>query len=157
MPRINDPAERKRRDAEIWRLYAAGWTLVRLGERFDLAHSRVSEIITRERGRFSILDKALKREELAAQLDDLRSAAQELVDAEPAPMFRGAEPIVDRDDDGEVVKRYYDHGGRLEAMKTVVAIQAREAKMLGLDAPDQIQTDSTVKYVVEGVDMEDLR
>lgn len=156
MPRLNDPAERRKRDAEIWRLYAAGWTLVRLGEKFGLAISRISEIITRERGKYSIIDKALKREELNAQLDDLRASAQELVDAEPAPMFRGTEPVVDRDEHGEIVKRYEDHSGRLAAMRALVDIQARQAKMLGVDAPDKLETTGTVRYTVEGVDVGDL-
>ena len=156
MPREPNAAKRAERDAEIWRLVCDGHPRPDVAVRFGVSLSRVDQICQRHQGAY-VFDKIAKRAELAEQLDRLRAAASELVDAEPAPMFRGAEPIVDRDDDGEVVKRYYDHGGRLEAMKTVVAIQAREAKMLGLDAPDQIQTDSTVKYVVEGVDMEDLR
>lgn len=157
MPRLNDPAERKRRDAEIWRLYAAGSTMEKLAARFDLAVSRISEIITRERGKYGRQSRDERREELTAQLDELREAMQELLDAEPVPLFRGTEPVVERDENGNVVKTFVDHSARVTAAKTIVDIQARMAKMLGLDAPEQVDSNTTVRYVIEGVDTGELK
>lgn len=156
MPRVSDPAERKRRDAEIWRLYAAGNTMEKLAERFDLAVSRISEIITRERGKYGQATREQRRVELAAQLDELRSAMQVLADAEPVPLFRGTEPVVERDESGEIVTRYVDHSARVTAAKTIVDIQARMAKMLGLDAAEVVDQTTTVRYSFEGVDTGEL-
>ena len=156
MPREWDPDKRRERDDKIWRLYSAGNTnMDKLGQQFGITRAAVSNIIAKQRAKYR-WHAAEKREELAAQLDRLRAEMSALVDAEPAPMFRGTEPVVDRDERGEIVKRYEDHSGRVAAAKALVDIQARQAKMLGLDAPDQLQTEATVKYTVEGIDVGDL-
>lgn len=156
MPREFDPDKRRERDAEIWRLYCAGNTMEKLAPRFGLSVPGISNVVAKQRAKYR-WNRDEKRGELAAQLDELRVAMQELLDMEPAPMFRGTEPVVDRDEGGEVTKRYMDHSARVTAAKAIVDIQARMAKMLGLDAPEQVDQNTTVRYVVEGVDTGELK
>lgn len=147
--------KRRSRDEEIWRRYACGSTLETLAREFGLAISTVGSIVEAARQKY-VWSKDGKRQELAQQLDWLREEMTALVDAEPAPMFRGTEPVVDRDEKGEIVKRYEDHSGRVNAAETLLRIQARMAKMLGLDAAEVVDQTTTVRYSFEGVDTEEL-
>lgn len=47
--------------------------------------------------------------------------------------------------------------GDVAAINTFVRVQERLAKLLGLDAPSQLQQSLQVHYTVEGVDLEGLR
>lgn len=49
-----------------------------------------------------------------------------------------------------------DHGPVLQAATALVRLSESRRKLLGLDAPAQVVTDSTVRYEVVGVDPADL-
>ncbi|MGI5285155.1 hypothetical protein ACQEVF_17725 [Nonomuraea polychroma] len=58
--------------------------------------------------------------------------------------------------DGQPVS---DHGPILDAIKTVLDVEARQAKLLGLDTPvkQQLEMDQTITYAFEGVNLDNLR
>lgn len=47
--------------------------------------------------------------------------------------------------------------GDVKAVDAVLRVMERRARLLGLDAPAKIDQRSTVRYVIEGVDLEALR
>lgn len=140
------------RNAEIWRRFCAGERQAAIAKSYGISQQTVSEICQRKRIALGPIDRDKKRQELASQLDYLRAQMAELVEREPAPMYRGAEPV--RDDDGNVVE---DHSGRIAATDALLRVQARAAKLLGLDAPDKVETAATVRYVVDNVDLDELK
>lgn len=50
-----------------------------------------------------------------------------------------------------------DDAPKLKAIETLRKLAERRAALLGLDAPTKIEQTGTVKYVIEGVNMEALR
>ncbi|MEU0515598.1 hypothetical protein [Amycolatopsis sp. NPDC006125] len=108
------------------------------------------------------------------KLDAMERAVQGVLDREHVVVSHGrvvwAQDLVldedghpRRDDKGEFVIRYgaplVDDGPLLEAVDRLLKIQAARRAILGLDTPvkQQIETDQTVKYIVEGVDTEAMK
>lgn len=143
------------RNGQIWRDYIRGMTQEALAEKYKISQQRVSQVIARVRD--SIPEST--REELIQReiefLDRLSAEVMELWDQQAAPVTVGKDGDVLYDPEtGELVR---DHGGRLRALETALKVRQRMAELLGLNAPTKLQTDGTVRYVVEGVDMESLR
>jgi hypothetical protein len=67
-----------------------------------------------------------------------------LVDEQGEPNPRAGEPIY-----GDPL---VDDGPVLDAARTLVAIQARKAKLLGADAPSQVELGGQVQITINGVD-----
>lgn len=135
-------AQRERND-EIWHLYCSGVTQAQLATQFGISGQRISEIIIAQRRAIPERARLDLIQELAQQLDSTRAALQEIVDAEPMLKF---------DSEGELSGE--DHSGRIQAARAIVRVQEREAKLFGLDSPDRVQAETTVRYVVEGADPE---
>lgn len=160
--------EKTERNIEIWRRYCGGETQASIARDMGISIQAISEICVRERTRLKARNKDEFRQELAAQLDYLRAQMAALVDHEPAPMYRGNEPvrrpkrsvldagrIPDPDDpaDWDYVE---DHSGRIAAADTLLRVHQRLSRLLGIDAPAEVQTTGTIRYVIEGVDIEKL-
>jgi hypothetical protein len=107
---------------------------------------------------------AANRAQLAETVEDHRVLALERLDA----MYRATLTVLDRlhvvvshgriirDDEGEPLR---DDGPELAAVKTLIDIEQRRARLLGLDAPQKLDTTTagTVRYEVVGVDTDKLR
>lgn len=140
------------RNQEMWRRYCNGETQQAIADRFGLTQGRVSAILTAIRATVPRRTREQWRQEFADQLDRLRATCQEIADARPAPAYRGETPLRDPETDEPV----WDHGGRLAAVDRVLKIQERTSRLLGVDEPAKIESDATVRYVVEGVNPEAL-
>jgi hypothetical protein len=141
------------RDQMIWRDKVAGWTNPDLAEKYGLSVRRIEMIISKARGAVSVTAADL-RADFLAQLDHNRKAAQAIVDAGPAPAFssKGDQLWARESMDSVEVTPVVDHAARLAAMREIVNIQARAAKLGGLDAAERAEVDTTVRYVVEGAE-----
>ncbi|HEX7060683.1 MAG TPA: hypothetical protein VF200_01875 [Woeseiaceae bacterium] len=146
------------RDREIWAKRCAGMSTADLAREYRLSVRRVEEICSKHRGAMTMQSRDDIRAEYQAQLDRARQLLQELIEAPLPPAFQGGEalrvPGPDEDSPGELVR---DAGTRLQAIKRLVEVQARAARLLGLDAPEKIEQSGIIRYEIAGVDMEKLR
>lgn len=104
------------------------------------------------------------RTQLAETTEHHRALALERLDA----LSRAAVAVLERahvvvshgriitDDEGEPLR---DDGPELAAVKTLIDIEQRRARLLGLDAPQKLDTTmaGSVRYEVVGVDTDKLR
>lgn len=148
------PDFKAERNAELWRLKCAGHGDKELAERFGISEGRVCQIVRAERAKLGARDRAEIRQELTGQLDTVRARLQDIMDAPAAVAMSAGKPVPARNEDGSLAEGQYavDHGAALSAASGIVQVQARMAKMLGLDDPTQIGVDSTVRVIVEGTD-----
>lgn len=139
------------RNGDIWRDYIRGATQEALAEKYDLSRTRISQIITQvrdsipERTRTELIQREVEF------LDRLCAEVMELWDMRPTPVTAGKDGDVVRDP--ETGLAVYDHSGRLRALETALGVRRRMADLLGLNAPSKVQSDGTVRYVIEGVDL----
>lgn len=157
------------RKAEIMRLRRQGTTFEAIGEQLGITRQRVHQIYTDVLKEIPAEDVAIYRAEQAERLDEMLRAAYEVLGrkhltisggkvvriGEPALDEETGEPTID-DGAGEPV---YDDGPTLAAIKTILLIEERRAKLLGLDTPVKqlIGSDVTVTYNFEGIDLENLQ
>lgn len=139
------PSDRER---EIWSLKCRGMRGVDIAARMGISQQRVSQIVTRMRARYPLADRAVKRHELAERLDEMRSVAADIVHRPLPPATSNGIVIIDPRD-GSVVE---DVSGRLAALTTEARIIERESKLLGLDAPAQMETAQQITYTIKGAD-----
>lgn len=115
----------------------------------------VSRALEASRRALGLAADELRELELA-RLDVAHQAAQEVLQARHLA-HSGGKVVRDVDSSGNEVT-LTDHGPVLAAIDRVVKVSESRRKLLGLDAPERIRSESTstVRFVVEGVDMEDL-
>lgn len=106
---------------------------------------------------------------LAERLKDQGQAADELREIELEKldrMERAVVAVLEREhvvvQGGKVVVdpdsgRLRDDGPVLDAVRTLLRIGERRARLLGLDSPVKVDGTTTVRYEITGVDMEALR
>jgi hypothetical protein len=136
------------RDAEIFTLRCAGWSAAQLGVKYGLTTGRIFEILMKERGKIPPVDRDATRVELNEQLNHVRRTLQEVLDAGPGEDVKTYE--------GEVVHTQPDYGAVIYAARALAAVQARQAKLLGVDAPEQLEATTTVRYEMVGIDPDDI-
>ena len=138
------------RDVDIYEKRMRGATLAQLAEEYGLHSSRISQICVEVRR--NLPDRA--KEELVKisfdQLESLRDEVLNLARMPGAPVTAGQHGDVLIDPETEEVVR--DYGGRLRALQEAHRLILSKNKMLGLDAPDRVETSGSVRYEVVGVD-----
>lgn len=142
------------RNQEIYRRRVVyGWTQERIAQHFKIDQSRVSQIISEMEAR-GLPDTAAMAREAYEQLQEVMRRQMELTEMLGAPVTSGKDGAVVYDPDtGEVVR---DYALRRSTLADVVRTTDAIAKRFGLNAPEKIQTQATVKYEIGGLDSEDL-
>lgn len=129
--------ERAERDAEILRLRRRGLTLQDIGDRFDLSHQRVSQIV---KAALAALP-AITAEDIRAQeleyLDQLRAEVAEVVKRRHAVLYQGADTGFD------------DDGPLLQAIAQGVRVSESIRKLTGADAPVRTDVGGTIHNTFE--------
>lgn len=135
-----EPVSRNRtadRDYQIWQRYTAGETQVELAAAYGIGQARVSQIVARMREDVPIEERRARQARALADLDQLRQAALELVEAEPIPAYSNGRPI--ELPEGGVAQ---DHSGRVKGMEMLLKVMERQAKALGTDAVTKVSVDA---------------
>lgn len=140
-----EPGDRER---EIWSLKCRGMREADIASRHGISQQRVSQIVTRMRARYPLADRSVKRHELSERLDEMRAMAADVSDLPLPPVMSEGAPVYDPET-GALVR---DAGGRLAALGVEAKLIDRQAKLLGLDAPAQVQTAQEITYVIKGAD-----
>lgn len=144
--------ESRERRAEVMRLRRTGMTFERIGERLGITKQAVHKLYTKTLAEIPADEVETYRAEQAARLDALLEQANEVLAAKHVVVQHGKVVM----HDGAPLP---DRGPILDAIKTVLDIESRRAKLLGLDTPvkQSLQTDQTITYAFEGVDLDKLR
>lgn len=122
------------RNAAIWREYAAGATQQQLADKYGLDQSVISRLVKDARREMIQETLAEKRQVLQAQLDHLRHMVSELAEMPLPPVHTQSGKLV-RGLDG---KPLLDQGPKIQAALAATKIGERLAKLLGVDAPVQV-------------------
>lgn len=158
MVAVNDDAAQniEDRDAEIFYLRRIErWTERKLAERFGLSQQRISQICAVAQAKLPPIDLgAIQRQALEVHEDVIRRA-YEVANLRGAPITAGKDGDIVLDPEDQSVVR--DYSALLAALKVVNQSVAEIRKLQGLDAAQRIDTTATVKYIIEGVDPEDLK
>lgn len=143
------------RNGEVWQLYSIKrWTQERIAAHLGISQQRVSQIVAKVREALPPTDLAEMRTKSAELYADLTRRAYEIADLIAAPVFVGKDGDVAIDpESGEVVR---DYAGRMKALELAAKFDAETRKLFGLDSPTKLESTNTVKYVLEGVDTNDL-
>lgn len=144
-------AEKRARDRLIWRLRKEENTShAELAERFELSEQRIKQIITRENHALYNLPKPEQRADVAADLEEMRGLLMEVVRRDGAPITAAGRDGVEYVRDPETGAWAKDFSGRVSASQAVVKVSERLAKLLGMDAPAESVTESTITYTLLG-------
>lgn len=143
-----------KRDHDMWVLSCRGVKQHEIARRFGIAQGTVSTAINRYRATLPPLDLAKEREEAYEMLRNLQAGALEIFDLAAAPVVAGKDGDIVYDPETHEVVR--DHAGRLAALLAGVRVNKEIRVLLGLDAATKVESDTTVRYVLEGVDTTDL-
>lgn len=158
----------QRNKAEVLRLRRTGMTFTAIGQERGFSRQRAHQIYKEALAEIPEMEVKLYRAEQQERLDDVLRAAYEVLQRKHLTISGGkivriGEPVIDpetgkatiAEEAGEPV---YDDGPTLAAIKTILQVEERRAKLLGLDAPVKADLGGSlqVRYLVENVDLKDL-
>lgn len=148
--RTEDTQQRK---ADVMRLRRQGHTFEAIGDQLGITKQRAHQIYSAALAEIPAQEVGEYRAEQAARLDELLTKAHEVLARGHVHVSQGR--VVRDDETGEPVR---DDGPTLAAIKTILDIEARRAKLLGLDTPVRQEFDVSggVRYEVVGVDLDQV-
>lgn len=135
-PPITTVQERR---ARVVGLYRQGLTFREVGERMSFSEQRAHKLY------WDAMHAVEEREvsaHRAAMIDEIAAVvrvANRVMHKDHVAHSNGRVMV-----DPETGQKMIDDGPKLDAARTVIAAQARLAKLLGADAPTQVETSSTV-------------
>lgn len=124
------------------------------------AHTDVRRALEANLKQLALATEQLREVELL-RLDEMQREVVAVLRAEH-PLVSAGEVVYDRDRDeaGEPIpgtgSRLTDAGPKLAAIDRLLRIGQQRARLLGLEAPQLLETGGVVRYVIEGVDLTKL-
>lgn len=149
--------EHQIRAAKIMEMRRAATTFEEIGKAVGVSRQRAHQIYRKTLAEIPVEQVSLHRQEQADLLDGLKEKALEVLAKKHITVSNGR--VVQLPDaDGNLVP-LEDDGPTLDAIRTVLAIEERRAKLLGLDTPVKqlIEGSQTITYAFEGVNLGALR
>lgn len=143
------------REAEVWELYTGQQMRIgKIAERLGISVQRVSQLAAAARAKMPPVDRTEMRRRLIDLKEDVIERALSLAALEGAPVTAGKDGDVVYDPESNAVVR--DMSGRVAALKLALEASRELRRLEGLDAATKTETSATVRYVLEGVNVEDL-
>lgn len=158
MPRsVDDQIATAELRAKVVALRREGCTFQAIGDELGFSRQRAHEVYREALEAIPAMEVRHYREEQQERLDQLLRAAHEVLNAEHVVVSQGR-VMYETTVDGQKVK-LLDGGPKLAAVRTILAIEERRAKLLGLDAPVKADLSGGVELRVSvvGVDVEAMR
>jgi DNA-binding CsgD family transcriptional regulator len=143
------------REREVWDLYTGKqMRTTKIAEELGISFQRVSAIVAQCRAKMPPVDRTEMRRRLIDLKEDVIERALSLAALEGAPVVAGKDGDIVRDPVDQSVVR--DHSGRMQALKLALEASRELRRLEGLDAATKTETSATVRYVLEGVNTDDL-
>ncbi|MFI6484313.1 hypothetical protein ACIBH1_40780 [Nonomuraea sp. NPDC050663] len=160
--------EAAHQSAEVMRLRRQGQTFEAIGEQLGVTRQRAHQIYWAALKAIPAQEVTAYRAEQAERLDEMLREAYAVLGREHVTVSQGkvvrmGQPYINDEGEadvdegrGEVVR---DDAPKLMAIKTILQIEERRAKLMGLDTPVKqiVGGEVDVTYNFEGVDLGDLR
>lgn len=159
------PRSRRRnpeRDADIWRRWCNFENMREIGKRYNISHQRVHEIINTFRAEFPEINKAAMVVREVEFLEKVRAEQLRIAAKPPAPATADGAILRDprRTPDGDPESNdaiVDDYSGQLAALGSAVQASAALRRLLGMDSPVRVDSTQTIRYTIDGVDMDGLK
>ncbi len=150
----NDPLTEQEREvyhlSSVWRM-----NQYQIAEKLGISQQRVSVVLRSARSKMPPVDLTELRRSVIDAHDHMVQEFMKLAAREGAPVTAGKDGGVVYDPEtGEVVR---DYGLRMSSLAEIRRTLAELRKLEGLDAATKVEAQATVRYVVEGVEMGDLK
>jgi hypothetical protein len=149
------PAQKEdsaRQKAQVLKLRRTGISFQAIGDQLGVTRQRAHQVYKQALEEIPAEEVSLYRAEQADRLDALLVRANAVLDAEHVIVQHGKVVM----QDGVPIP---DQGPVLDAIRVVLAIEKQRADLYGFNVPvkQQIQSDQTITYAFEGVDLGNLR
>lgn len=148
-------------DAEAYRLRVVDrLTFSEIGARYGITAQAAHQRYKRVAESLPPIDIAAIRAEALAGLTEIMREAMAVARMNGAPVFVGKdgtiarEPAAEGEIQGAVVR---DYAGKINALRLVGWSIESIRKLAGADAASKVESTSTVKYSIEGVDLDGLK
>jgi hypothetical protein len=144
--------ETQERRAEAVRLRRRGVSFEDIGDALGVTKQRAHQIYRAALAEIPAQEVAEYRAEQAERLDEMLRKAYEVLERKHITVNNGK--VIYLDDEP-----MEDDAPTLMAIKTILQIEERRAKLLGLDAParQQVEVDGSLRYEIVGVDLDQLK
>ena len=127
------------RNGNIWLARASGASAAQIADEYGLSESRVYVIIKQVAASIPAGDRDELRKAAAEFYDRMRQDLLEIALADPKPSFAASgKELTDRN--GEPIP---DNSERLAAYDRLLKLAAQYAKLVGIDAPDQLSVNTS--------------
>jgi hypothetical protein len=160
--------ESARRAAHVMAARRRGVSFEEIGKTLGVTRQRAHQIYVATLRDIPATEVAEYRAEQAERLDELLREAYAVLGRDHVTVSNGkvvrmGRPFVNDDGvaevdagRGEVV---LDDGPKLQAIRTILDIEARRAKLFGLDTPvrQELALDGALRYEIVGINPEDLK
>lgn len=146
------------RDAEAFRLRSMGWTFQRIANELGMKSRQAAEQAVK-RGLAKVRVPAVEefRKSQQEALDRMKAEAFGIMQRQHVAHSQGR--IVEQWDDatGKAIP-VLDDGPKLDAIKTLIQVFTREARLQGADSPVKVEQDAsgTVRIEIKGIDADKL-
>lgn len=140
--------------AKVVALRREGATFQAIGEECGFSKQRAHEVYHEALDSIPAMEIKQYRAEQQERLDQLLRLANDVIGRDHVIVSQGR-VMYETTATGDKV-RLLDDGPKLQAARTILAIEERRAKLLGLDAPvkTDVSGETSVKVVLVGVDVE---
>lgn len=129
-------------------MYRRGHTFQQIGDGLGVTKQRAHQIYWEAMDAVITRSVDARRAEMADQLAEVVRVASKVMAADHIAHSNGK--VVTLTDESGEAKPVLDDGPKLDAGRTIIAAQARLAKLIGADAPTSVAVDATVNYTVGG-------
>ena len=143
--------EDQERRADVMRLRRQGQTFEAIGEQLGITKQRVHQLYWDTLRKIPAQEVTEYRAEQAERLDEMLRKAYEVLERKHITVSNGK--VIYLDD-----QPMEDDAPTLMAIKSILQIEERRAKLLGLDTPvkQQVEVDGALRYEIVGADPNDL-
>lgn len=146
-------AETAVRRAAVVDRYRLGRTFKQIGAELGFSTQRAHEIYWDAMNAVQAKSVEARRAQMADQLDEVVRVASAVMAKDHIAHSNGR-VVMTLNEDGEEMP-VLDDGPKLDAGRTIIAAQARLARMIGADAATKVESEvSVLRYEVVGVDTE---
>lgn len=147
-------AETAARRAWVVQRHHEGWTFDRIAKALNISQPRAHEIYWDAIDAIPAKAVGSHRAAMVEQLAEVVRVANEVMASAHLAHSNGRVVML-KDAEGADVP-VQDDGPKLDAARTIIAAQARLARLVGADAPTQVEQSGSVAITVNGVNPQDV-